>query len=69
MNPDLLEAVISVVGIALCCFLVYISVADNGIYSIRQSALITVACAVGLYLLVRFIHWAWLTPIPFISHE
>ena len=66
---QLLEAIVAVAGIAVCCFLVYVSVVDSGICSVKQSVFVTLACAVGLYLLVRFIHWAWITPMPFIRIE
>lgn len=67
MSGGLLEALVSITGIAFCCFLIYVSVADNGIYSVKQFVFVTITSAAGMYSLVRFIHWAWLTPIPFVS--
>ena len=59
-----MEGLIAAVGIFLCWF-VGIFVYDEDM-SLTRYAIIGILTMLALYFLVRFVHWAWDTPIPFL---
>jgi hypothetical protein len=59
----MLEAAIALVGVAVC-WLAAVSIYEDEM-SLGRYALLALLGAAALYFFVRFVHWAWLTPIPF----
>ncbi len=59
----MLEAGIAIFGVFLCWLSAVFVFKDD--MSLKRYALIAVLAAVALYFIIRFIHWAWVTPIPF----
>ncbi len=58
------EAIVALVGLALCAFVAFIA-HEEATSETQHYLVIVPAMSAALYFLVRFIHWAWLTPIPF----
>lgn len=64
-RPILVEAAIALVGMVGCWLAaVLVHSADP---SIKRYAILALLGALEVYFLVRFIHWAWITPIPFVG--
>jgi hypothetical protein len=61
------EAAISVLGIIMCWIagMFFIKTDDM---SIRHYFLTVILAALAAYFAVRFIHWAWITPMPFVGN-
>jgi hypothetical protein len=60
----MLEAVVAVVGIFVCWLVGVVAYKEE--MSFKGYAFMTFLAAVALYLFIRFAHWAWITPIPFL---
>jgi len=59
----MLEPIIATIGmLGLFLALSMINDADDSFGKYAGYAIFGIA---GLYLLVRFVHWCWITPIPF----
>jgi uncharacterized membrane protein YraQ (UPF0718 family) len=71
----MLEAVVAVVGMLICGWSVMAAIATLRDREIDKTlgglaALVLILALMGsaaLYFLVRFAHWAWETPIPFLD--
>jgi hypothetical protein len=64
----MIEGSIALGGLAACYVLGIILVDDmRGGITWGNVAGSAVLAAVALYCLVRFIHWAWITPMPFVG--
>lgn len=61
----MLEAVVAVFGVFLCWLVAVFVFKDD--MSLRRYAVIAVLAMLALYFVIRFIHWAWITPIPFLG--
>ena len=62
-----MEAAIAVIGMLVCGIVAWvISKLAEDEPSIRYLALFFLSCF-ALYFLVHFIHWAWVTPLPFVG--
>jgi hypothetical protein len=57
------EADLAAVGIVAFCLLVVIS--PGKAMSFRRYLFMALLAASALYLLIRVVHWLWLSPIPF----
>jgi len=63
----MIEPAVAVVGIFVCWLLAIVA---DGLFEergFRLYFLYAVIAAVALYFLVRFVHWAWVTPMPFVG--
>ncbi len=60
-----LEALISVAAVILCWFA--IAVTPKHDLSLKGYAGLIFLGAVAIYFIVRFVHWAWITPIPLLN--
>jgi hypothetical protein len=61
----MLEAAIALVGIFVCWFVAMLIYNDD--MSLTRYAFIALLSALALYFLIRFIHWAWSTPMLFVG--
>jgi hypothetical protein len=68
------ELVVSLLGLAAVAFIggvlwviSEIFTKDPGVGFIGWGAILFADCVAGVYFLVRFIHWAWTHPTPWIS--
>jgi hypothetical protein len=61
----MLEAAIALVGMVVCWLGAVLVYDDEA--SFKRYAILAFLGALEVYFLVRFIHWAWLTPIPFVG--
>lgn len=59
----MLEAGTAVFGVFLCWLIAVFVFKDD--MSLKRYALIAILAVIALYFVIRFIHWAWMTPIPF----
>jgi hypothetical protein len=57
------EADLAAVGIVAYCLLVAVS--SEKPISFRRYLFMALFAASALYLLIRVVHWLWLSPIPF----
>lgn len=64
----MIEALIAVVGIVICWFLAITANAALEEAGLWQYFVYALLAAIALYLLVRFIRWAWLTELPFLNN-
>jgi hypothetical protein len=55
------------VGVILC-WLIAVVIYENDM-SLTRYAMLVVLAAFILYFVIRFIHWAWLTPLPFAGYS
>jgi hypothetical protein len=62
-DKEMHEADLAAVGIVAYCLLVAVS-SENPI-SFRRYLFMALFAASALYLLIRVVHWLWLSPIPF----
>jgi len=63
----MIEAVVALAGLIVCWFLAAMTYSDD--MSLTQYAWLTIVGVFALYFLVRLVHWAWVTPIPFAGHS
>jgi hypothetical protein len=61
----LLEAAIALVGMITCWLVAVVVYSADA--SFRRYAILALLGALEVYFLVRFIHWAWITPLPFVG--
>ena len=61
----MVEAVIVVVGITLC-WLIGIAIYKDEM-SLTRYGFVAILSVTAAYFAIRFIHWAWVTPLPFIG--
>lgn len=59
------EAVVAVAGM-IVCWLVGILIYEEDMTFTRY-VLIGVLSVIAAYCAIRFIHWAWITPLPFVG--
>jgi hypothetical protein len=59
------EAVVAVAGIILCWLIAVVTYEDN--MSFTRYAIIALLSVMAAYFAVRFVHWAWVTPVPFVG--
>ena len=67
-----MEAVVAGVGIAICgivALAVYGSISDlnSPISRISKNFTLLFLACLAMYFLIRFVHWAWDTPLPFVG--
>ena len=61
MLRAMLEALVSVAAVIVCWFLIVAIPKDD--LSLKGYAGLIVLGLIGLYFLIRFIHWSWDTPV------
>jgi len=62
------EAVMAIGGIVVCFFCAMISEAftdGTGGTTLKRMGVYAVFALCGFYFFIRFVNWAWVTPIPF----
>jgi hypothetical protein len=62
----MLEPIIALAGI-LICWVLAIMTYDDGNMGFKRYIFVALLGMTALWCLVRFIHWAWMTPFPFVS--
>jgi uncharacterized membrane protein YeaQ/YmgE (transglycosylase-associated protein family) len=63
----MLEAAVALAGIFPCWLL---AVVADGLFEEKGFRLYLLYALIGaavLYFVVRFVHWAWMTPMPFVG--
>jgi hypothetical protein len=61
----ILEPVVAALGIIVCWILGMVVYEDD--MPLGRYAVLGILAVVALYFFVRIVHWAWLTPIPFVG--
>jgi len=59
------EAAVAVIGIMVCWLIAVATYEDN--MSFKRYAIVALLSVAAAYFAIRFIHWAWVTPLPFIK--
>ncbi|MGH9745529.1 MAG: hypothetical protein ACRD59_05390 [Candidatus Acidiferrales bacterium] len=59
------EAAVALAGITVCWLIGVVTYEDE--MSLVRYAVIAILCAFAAYFTVRFVHWAWMTPLPFVG--
>jgi hypothetical protein len=65
-----MEAAIAMLGIIICAIVglyVSLTIPNDDSPALKQYAALFVLASFALYFLIRFIHWAWDTPMPFVG--
>jgi hypothetical protein len=62
-NLRMVEAVVAVAGI-IACWLIGIVIYKEDM-SLTRYGFLAILSVTAAYLAIRFIHWAWVTPLPF----
>jgi hypothetical protein len=65
-----MEAVIAVIGIIICgivALAVSLAIPNDDSPALKKYTALSFLACFALYFLIRFIHWTWDTPMPFVG--
>lgn len=61
----MVEAVVAVAGIIACWLIGMVIYKDD--MSLTRYGFVAILSVTAAYFAIRFIHWAWVTPLPFVG--